>query len=42
MAAKKAYGIVSDNIRLSLSEPSLGSHNGEMVQLFVNALDIYF
>ena len=42
MAAKKAYSIVSDNICLPLPEPFLGSHDGEIIRTFVNALDMHF
>ena len=37
MAAKKAYGIVLDNVQLLAPEPFLGSHDGKMVKTFVNA-----
>ena len=42
MAAKKAYGIVLDNVHLIPPKPFLGGHDKEMVKAFVNALDMYF
>ena len=42
MAAKKAYGIVPDNVYLPLPEPFLGGHDGEIVKILIIALDMYF
>ena len=42
VAVKKAYSIVPDNVCLPLPERFIGSHDGEMVKTFMNALDTYF